>query len=114
MHHSPSIHDIHIMLLCSSLDGSNFLIGDDYAGIVVGDVSEATFSDEKTCIWCNGVNVLFELMSHQLPQRVSAQPRIRADSQIPSALEAFDDALTTASNFSSGIRGMNFVNPNDL
>jgi len=53
-------------------------------------------------------------MNHQFSRRAPARPWTHTDSQIPSALGEFDDALTTASNFSFEIRGMNFVNPNDL
>lgn len=48
MYHLPSIHDVHVVLLCGSLNGSDLLVGDHFTNVVVGGVSEAAFSDEKT------------------------------------------------------------------
>lgn len=76
-------------------------------------MSEAAFSNEKACFGRNGVDVLFELM-RVVYFYMSSQLGTRTDSQRPSALETFNDALTTASNLSFGMRGINFVNPNDL
>jgi hypothetical protein len=62
MRHLPSIQDVHVVLLCGSLDGSDLLVGDHFTDVVVGDVSEAAFSDEKACIWYDRVYVLLELI----------------------------------------------------
>lgn len=66
MERVPSIQDIHITLLCGILDGSDLLVADDFASIVIRDMAEAAFSDEKACFWCDGVDVLFELIQGHL------------------------------------------------
>jgi len=50
------------VLLCSNLNGSNLLVGDNFTNVVVGNVSEAAFSDEKACIWRDRVYVILELI----------------------------------------------------
>lgn len=63
VNHLPSIQDIQVILLCSGLNGGDFLVSDDFANVVVGDVSKVGFPDEKARVWCNGVYVFFELIS---------------------------------------------------
>jgi len=58
----PGIQDVYVLLLCGSLNGSDLLVGDHFTSIIVGDVSEAAFSDEKACIWCDRVYVFSELI----------------------------------------------------
>lgn len=62
MRHLPSIQDVYVLLLCGSLNGSDLFVGDHFTGVVVGGVSEAAFSDEKACIWCDRVYVFSELI----------------------------------------------------
>lgn len=62
VHHSPSIHDVHIVLLCGSLDGSNLLVSDHLTSVVVGNMSETAFPDEKACVRDNRVYVLSKLI----------------------------------------------------
>jgi hypothetical protein len=61
-HHLPSIHDIYIVLLCGGLNGSDFLVGDDFSGVIVGNMSKVAFSNEEACFRRDGVYVLLKLI----------------------------------------------------
>lgn len=62
VHHLPSIYDVHVMLLCGSLNCSDLFVSDHFTDVVVRDVSEVAFSNKKACIWCNRVYVLLKLL----------------------------------------------------
>ena len=62
MRHLPSVQDVHVVLFCSGLNIGDFLVSDNLANIVVGDVSKVRFPDEKACVRCEGVYVLLKLI----------------------------------------------------
>ena len=39
------------MLLRSMLNGSDLLIADDFASIIIRAMAETAFSDKKACLW---------------------------------------------------------------
>ena len=63
MYHVPRIQDMHVKLLSSSLNGGDLLVANDFAGVVIRDVSETAFSDGKAFSWCVRVYVSLELIS---------------------------------------------------
>jgi hypothetical protein len=62
MRYLPSIQDVHVVLLCGGLNGGDLFVGNHFTDVVVGDVSEAAFSNEKACIRYDRVYVLLELI----------------------------------------------------
>lgn len=66
------------MLLRSALNGNDLLVADDFASIVIRDMSQATFPDKKASLWRSGVDVLFELT-----QDIHSRVRPRSSRHLP-------------------------------
>ena len=57
----PSVQHIYAGGLCSGLNGSNFLVGNDLADIVVGYSTVLAFANKIAALWGSCVYVVFEL-----------------------------------------------------
>jgi hypothetical protein len=59
--YEPSVENINIERLGSSLDSSNFFVCNRLTEVIIADVPEDAFTDGKTVFWLERVYVVFEL-----------------------------------------------------